>query len=221
LESVYLESSVFLAVINGEANGPEIKALLKELKDNKIRIYTSIITVQEIAVLSFRHGSVADDPAGKLHKMARVVTLTKEMALTAAKLEAQLKDLAKAPKALDVIAENRRRKWDCFHIAAAMCLKCATIYSSDDGFRKRKNQLGLTIDILPPVPKAGILDLVAEVKPGKELDGKTKPAPDPISGGPEGPPASSAGAKAGAATEEAKAEAEPPGTPEGQAGVTK
>ena len=49
---MYLESSVFLAVINGESNGPEIRALLKELKIARIRIYTSIITVQEIAVLS-------------------------------------------------------------------------------------------------------------------------------------------------------------------------
>jgi predicted nucleic acid-binding protein len=188
LESVYLESSVFLAVINGESNGPEIRALMKELKIARIRIYTCIITVQEIAVLSYRRGSIADDPSGKLHKMARVVGITKDMALTAAKLEAQLKDIGKAPKQADQIAENRRRKWDCFHIAAAMCLKCKTVYSSDEGFLKRKGQLGLSIEFSRPMPTTGSLELV-EVMVKKEGNEKTesKPAlgsdPKPSEGG--------------------------------------
>jgi hypothetical protein len=117
-------------------------------------------------VLSYRRGSIADDPSGKLHKMARVASITKDMALTAAKLEAQLKDIGKAPKAVDQIAENRRRKWDCFHIAAAMCLKCKTVYSSDAGFLKRKEQLGLSIDFSRPIPTTASFDLVAaKIKP--------------------------------------------------------
>jgi predicted nucleic acid-binding protein len=163
VDSVYFESSVFLAVISGEKNGPQIRSLLKELKRKGIRIYTSIITVQEIAVLSFRRGTVADDPASKLHKMARIVGITKEMALTAAKLEAQLKDLGKLPKDEDQIIENRRRKWDCFHVAAAMCLKCGTVFSSDEKFLKRKTQLGITsLHFSPPVPTEGQLDLRPE-----------------------------------------------------------
>ena len=160
MESVYFESSVFLAVINGEANGPQIRSLLRELKDKRVRIYTSIITLQEISVLSFRHGTVADDLAGKLHKMARIASVTKDVALTAAKFEAQLKDLGKLPKHDEQTKDNRRRKWDCFHIATAMCLKCGTLFSCDDGLLKRKAQLKIdSMEFSPPVPKAGALDL--------------------------------------------------------------
>ena len=88
MESVYFDSSVFLAVIVGEKNGPQIRSLLRELKTKRIRIYTSIITLQEISVLSFRRGGTADDPVARLHKMARIAAVTKDVALTAAKLEA-------------------------------------------------------------------------------------------------------------------------------------
>jgi predicted nucleic acid-binding protein len=171
VESVYFDSSVFLAVIVGEKNGPQIRALLRELKQKRTRIYTSIITLQEISVLSFRRGGTADDPVSKLHKMARIAGMTKDIALTAAKLEAQIKDLAKEPKEPDLIAENRRRKWDCFHIATAMALHCSTVFSCDEKFRKRKKQLGIEdMDFLPPVPTTGELDLQAP-KPESKNDG--------------------------------------------------
>jgi predicted nucleic acid-binding protein len=46
-DPVYFDSSVFLAIFMG--SDPAIKALLKELKRDKIRIYTSIITIQEVS----------------------------------------------------------------------------------------------------------------------------------------------------------------------------
>ena len=77
-------------------------------------------------------------------------TVTKDIALTAAKFEAQLKnittqDLAKRdPKKpeteeqkLERICENRRRKWDCFHLATAQVLGCQVLYSTDNNLQKR------------------------------------------------------------------------------------
>src|SRR5205807_1109434 len=101
-----------------------------ELGEEKVRIYTSILTIQEVSVLMFRRGTLATDHFTKVHRIARVENITKDVALTAAKLEAHLKDVKNANATKDEqIAENRRRKWDCFHIATAMTLGCRTLFS--------------------------------------------------------------------------------------------
>jgi predicted nucleic acid-binding protein len=49
-DPVYFDSSVFLSIFMGESSGPSIKQLLKELTRDKTKIYTSIITIQEVSV---------------------------------------------------------------------------------------------------------------------------------------------------------------------------
>jgi predicted nucleic acid-binding protein len=140
-----------LAIFNGEANGPGIRALLRELRRDKVKIYTSIITVQEVSVLSFRAGKPYDDNHSKVNKLAKIYTISREIALTAAKLEAQAIDLT--PKKNQV--DNRRRKWDCFHIATAMQLGCRTLYSVDEGMLARKAHLSIGgMEFLEPLPRA-------------------------------------------------------------------
>ena len=118
-------------------------------------VYTSIITIQEVSVLSFRAGTLVEDNHAKINKLARIQTITREIALTAAKLEAIIINKA-SPK--DRIENNRRRKWDCFHIATAIQLSCKTVYSLDEGMLARREHLSLqTIQFLPPLP--GKLDL--------------------------------------------------------------
>ena len=151
MSSVYFDTSVFLAIFNKEPSGPQIKALLRELRRDRIRIYTSIITIEEVSVLSFRKGTRADDNYIKVGKLARIETITREIALTAAKIEAQLIDLTPTKDQDD----NRRRKWDCFHIATAMCLGCGTLYAEDSKLLRRKSQLSITnMDFSLPRPKA-------------------------------------------------------------------
>jgi hypothetical protein len=84
--------------------------------------------------------------------------------MTAGKLEAAIKDMAdekekKRDKSkpltrdqeIDRVCENRRRKWDCFHIATAQLLECSTMYSTDAKLQKRPRQLGIkNLDIVPP-----------------------------------------------------------------------
>ena len=153
--NAYLDTSVFLAIFNGESTGPGIRALLRELRISKARVYTSIITVQEASVEALRAGGSAEDMYGEIGKLARTQTITKEIAIRAAKLEAAV--IAKK-RPIDITEEeriglNRRRKWDCFHIATALDLGCSVLYTLDDKMLNRKRFLDIKgIDFLQPLP---------------------------------------------------------------------
>lgn len=155
----YFDTSVFLEIgAKRSKYAKGIRALLKELKAERVRIYTSIITVQEASVLSYRRGALAKDDYGKISEFARVMGITKDIALNAAKLEAQIIDQTKQKDQED----NKRRKWDCFHIATAQQLGCARLYTTDDKLIKRQKRLGITdIKICLPTPSAPELDFKA------------------------------------------------------------
>lgn len=163
--TTYFDTALFVEMFAKKSKHRKaIRELLQDLEKNRIRIYTSMITVQELAVAAFRAGSVARDTYGDIHSIARVYSLTKEVALTAAKYEAQLKDIAEGERGkhdakkgetedekLERICENRRRKWDCFHMATAQAAGCSEIYSTDGKFQKRPEQLGIkNLKILDP-----------------------------------------------------------------------
>ena len=171
-QPIYFDTSVFLEIgAKRSKHAKNIRGLLKELKAEKARIYTSILTVQEVSVLSYRRGQLARDDYGKISEFARIMGVTKDIALTAAKREAEIKDDAKAIRGND-IEDNRRRKWDCFHIATAQHLGCPVLYTTDEKLMKRQSQLGLNdIRILPPRPTNASLDFAA----GQPATGTTQP----------------------------------------------
>ena len=155
----YFDTSVFLEIFTGSEAAPGIRALLREMKRDKVRIYTSIITVQEVSVLSFRAGRPFDDNHAKVNRMARIQTITREIALTAAKLEAQMIDLTPQKDQI----ENRRRKWDCFHVATAMALGCSALYTTDRGMMAKQSRLKIHgIRFLEPLPQK--MELFPDVK---------------------------------------------------------
>ena len=153
---VYFDTSVFLAILKPETTAKQIRALIKELEDENVRIYTSILTVQEVSVLGFRRGTVAKDNLTRIGKLARVVGISPDIALTAAKLEAQISDEAReSDKAR---SEKQRRKWDCFHIATAQVYKCSVLFAEDKQMHKRQPQLGLaSLKIIAPRAKSDTL----------------------------------------------------------------
>jgi predicted nucleic acid-binding protein len=159
-QPIYFDTSVFLEIgAKNSKHSKNIRELLKELKAEKARIYTSIITVQEVSVLSYRRGKLARDDYGKINEFSRIIGVNKDIALTAAKREAEIIDEAKAGSGATV-EDNRRRKWDCFHIATAQYLGCSVLYTTDEKLAKRQKQLGLAdIRILPPRPANLTLDL--------------------------------------------------------------
>lgn len=133
----------------GELSGPSIKELLKELRRDKVRIYTSIITIQEVSVLPYRKGAQAADNYSKVSKLSRIEGITKDIALGAARLEAQIIDQTRVKDRED----NKRRRWDCFHIATAMALGCRSFFALDDRLLKRGRFLGInSMTFGRPVP---------------------------------------------------------------------
>jgi predicted nucleic acid-binding protein len=162
----YFDTSVFLAILNGEPTAASIRALLRELKRDKTKIYTSIITVQEVSVQAFRAGGRADALCAEISKLARIQTITREISLTAAQLEAEVIEKMKPSDLTEEqrIGQNRRRKWDCFHIATALELHCRSLYSLDDKMLNRKNHLDLPfLDFLEPAPRRP--ELFPEARP--------------------------------------------------------
>lgn len=153
---VYFDTSIFIELSTKRSRyKTRIRALLKELGEERAKIYTSIITVQEVSVASYKPGLIARDTYGDIMATgAKVRGIDKNVALTCAKNEAALKDLAEAsaPKTtkpetfdqkLDRACENRRRKWDCFHVATAQVCHCTEFYTTDDKLLKRPTQLGI------------------------------------------------------------------------------
>src|SRR4051812_19387936 len=99
-----------------------LKQLLKDLQERRIRIYTSVLTVQEVSVAAHRKGAIPRDTIADIKSIARIYTVTKEIAMAAAKREAELKDISyehesnRSPEKpltnqqeIDRICENRRR----------------------------------------------------------------------------------------------------------------
>lgn len=161
--TVYFDTSVFIELANKKSPiAKELRGLMKELAEERVRIYTSMITVQEMSVAVYRRGAKSKDTYGDIHSMARIYGLTKDVALTAAHREAELKDLSDASKSsktetfdqkVEKICENRRRRWDCFHIATAQAIGCTLMYSTDEKLQERPRQLGIKdLKILPPKP---------------------------------------------------------------------
>lgn len=121
-----------------------------------------MITVQEMSVAVYRRGAKSKDIYGDIHALARVYGITKDVALTAAHREAELKDISEPQQKsgketedqkIERICENRRRRWDCFHIATAQALGCSVMYSTDEKLQARPKQLGLRdLKIVPPQP---------------------------------------------------------------------
>lgn len=163
MQPVYFDTSIFIELGSKKSKlVANLTALLKELQANRVRIYTSILTVQEVSVSSYRKGAIARDTMADLRKFARVSSITKEIALTAAKREAEVLDLEGSQanastlseeQKLERICANRRRKWDCLHIATAQILECGVLYSTDRGMQQRPAQLGIrNLSIIPPQP---------------------------------------------------------------------
>jgi len=162
---VYFDTSVFLEM--GKRNSKykkRLKELLKDLQERRVKIYTSVLTVQEVSVAAHRKGAIPRDTIADVKGIARIYTVTKEIAMAAAKREAELKDISDAHESkrdvskplskqeeINRVCENRRRKWDCFHIATAQILECATMYCTDGNLQKRPKQMGIkNLDIIEP-----------------------------------------------------------------------
>jgi len=159
VDSAYFDSSIFLAIFNGEPSGTAIKQLLRELRRNKNRVCTSIITVEEVSVASYLGGTGSGDNYAKVERLARIHGITMGISLRAAELEAQLIKRAQSMSKEERKTLSQRRKWDCFHIATAIEMRCRWLYSLDPGMLNCKGLIAGThsITFSEPKPSAGEL----------------------------------------------------------------
>jgi predicted nucleic acid-binding protein len=152
---VYFDTSVFISIFKPEPQrAKKVKALLRELKRNGTRIHTSILSVQECSVVSFKRGQIHRDYHAKINALADIHSIDKEMAINAAKLEAEV--IATIP-----VKEQQkpRRKWDCLHIATARSLGCSKIFTWDRPMLDREQQLDIKdIVFAEPTPTHGELE---------------------------------------------------------------
>jgi predicted nucleic acid-binding protein len=170
-EPVYFETSAILELINAESRAPDVRDLIAELKKDKIRIYTSVLTVHEASILSFRRGSADRDVDSIIAQFARIVTIDRAVAIKAARLEAAILDFFKKGVASTEEARHRRR-WDCLHIATAQVLGCSTLYAFDKHFRKRTNQVDVgNLRIAEPKASQPNLNLQPNLQLVKRNDG--------------------------------------------------
>jgi predicted nucleic acid-binding protein len=158
---VYFDTSVFLEISAKQSkHANAIREMLADFKREKIRVYTSILTIQETSVLSYRRSAVARDTYGAVANIARIWGMNKEVALTAAKLEAAIRDHFKESPGDSEM--KHRRRWDCIHLATAQVLECSHFYTTDPHFTTRKNQLKLKgMKIAEPRPLSPQLSFAA------------------------------------------------------------
>jgi predicted nucleic acid-binding protein len=167
---VYFETTVFTSIFKPEKDRAAfVRELLRELKKKNTRIHTSILSVQECSVTAFKRGQFLRDYHGKINDIADIHTVDRDIAVNAAKLEAEM------VQHLTSAEQNKpRRKWDCFHIATARSLNCRTLYSWDDGMLKRKAQLGIDdLEFAEPKPISLTLSFKAKRK-RKKTDSLTE-----------------------------------------------
>jgi len=164
---VYFDTSVFIDIFaKSSPNKRAIFELLTELQEKKIVIYTSILTVEEASVLTYRRGQIAHDNHKHIHRLARIWGIDKTIALTTAKHEADIRDLFKEKN--DEAEMKQRRRWDCFHIATAQVRECSHLYTTDPGMIKRRTQLSIP-DLNIAEPKPSVEMLAFDPPPGPVL----------------------------------------------------
>lgn len=149
---VYFDSTLFIAILaQEEPRATNVKSLLAELSRSRTAIYTSILSIAECSVSLMRVGGDATKALELIHDIAKVQSITEEIALATARLEAQLIQLC--PPGERTAGKRRHRRWDCFHMATALDVKCAELYSFDQDYSSMSATCSLAIACPEPIAK--------------------------------------------------------------------
>jgi predicted nucleic acid-binding protein len=80
MKTAYLDTTIFVEMATKRSKyRSQIRNLLEELKKDRVRIYTSMITVQELAVATYRAGAPARDVFSDINAFARVYNITRTL----------------------------------------------------------------------------------------------------------------------------------------------
>lgn len=126
-ETAYFDSSLWVAILAEETTVDDVTTLIQEIKRDRGRILTSILTLTEISVRAY-----SQDPQKVTEGMtlvsaaAAICNLTQEVALLTAKIEAQFMTSVWSAE-----GANLRRRWDALHLATAAPFKADVFYTFD------------------------------------------------------------------------------------------
>ena len=140
---VYFDSTLFLSILANEPTANSVRQLLTELGNSRTGIYTSILTIAECCVGSLRANGDPNKPLELIYDIAKVQSITEDIAISTARIEAKM--ILLCPPGEKEPTKRRRRRWDCFHMATALDLKCTALYSFDEDYGKMAEQCGLPI----------------------------------------------------------------------------
>jgi predicted nucleic acid-binding protein len=123
----YADSNVWIALLQGEPLGEDVRGYLRELRQGRNSLITSVLTLTEISIRAHRTGQPArsDEHIMRLNALAMVVQLTPDVAKTAARLEAKYgtKESGYGPKLT---------RWDALHLSTAITYKCSRFLTLDE-----------------------------------------------------------------------------------------
>lgn len=170
--SVYFDSSVFLAVLKGDPAAMDIRGLVVELQRERARIVTSALTLQEISVRASQRGT-QKQYSELVTAMARIFSVERDVALLAARLEGEILRLSRDGRKGE---DNPRRKWDCFHLATAMRLRCGRFYTTDKRLIGKQQVFGDDVPrLLWPSPETQLLFDVSSIPVAPEEIDEAEP----------------------------------------------
>ncbi len=129
-ETAYFDSSLWVAILAEETTVDDVTTLIQEIKRDRGRILTSILTLTEISVRAY-----SQDPQKVTEGMtlvsaaAAICNLTQEVALLTAKIEAQFMTSVWSAE-----GANLRRRWDALHLATAAASRPMSFTRLTKGF---------------------------------------------------------------------------------------
>lgn len=157
-EVAYFDSNLWIAYLADETNKPEIEALIREIKQGRGQIITSIMTLTEISVRAYQQApeKVAEG-VGFIESVASVRNVSMDVALFTANIEAKFMG-AVWPD----IEGKRRRRWDALHLATAAMYHATTFFT----YEERLLSADFSADRrIPPIRKPQPLQGALELRP--------------------------------------------------------
>ncbi len=143
----YFDSNLWLAFLKGEPGHVEdVRTLLKEIKENRGRVVTSVITLIEVAIKAYRVSPAkANTYYSTIDNLATIYAVSPPIALLAAKIEGQF----------------RVRRWDAVHLATAAHHNASVFYTFDEKLQKKDFSAEPSIpNVKKPTPAQRSFDII-------------------------------------------------------------